>query len=236
MNKRLYCITGPGRSGSSLLAAVIAHSGGNFGMEARIDWDHQKGSMEHPWGHASYTYLSRKRKLSESILPQRLFGMAYLDRQFKSSMSKLKAVDYAKSSTLVWVVPYLTQVGIAPKVIVSFRDFTSYALSRHRKFGWDFDKLVEGYINVYMTAWVQLHSYGGIIVDYADMCDTANNEWLSGISELTGLRIDDLIASRDRIVKQASIRSMELPGQVSAKIGEVAGLMLRHKNRVFEGE
>jgi hypothetical protein len=236
MNKRLYCIVGPGRSGSSLLAAVIANSGGNFGMEARVDWDHVKGCMEHPWGHASYTYLSRKRKLSDSILPQRLFGMAYLDRQFKSTMSKLKAVDYAKSSTLIWVVPYLTQVGIAPKVIVSFRDFGSYALSRHCKFGWDFDRLVDSYINVYMTAWVQLHLYGGLIVDYADMCDTANDEWLSGISELTGLRTDDLVASRDRIVKQAQLRSMELPGQVSARIGEVSELMLRNKNRVFVGQ
>lgn len=205
-------------------------------MDVQIDWNPVKGSMEHPWCHASYKYLSRKTKLRDSILPQRLFGMAFLERQFRSSLRKLRSMDYAKSTTLIWLVPYFSQVGISPKVIVSFRDFESFALSRYSKFAWDFDKLVDSYVNVYMTAWLQLHLYGGIIVDYADMCNTGENEWIFGVSTLTGLSTEDLTNNRDRIVKPLSRKSMPLPQQMCSRIYEVAELFSQHKNRVFVGE
>jgi len=235
MSKQLFCIVGTGRSGSSLLAAIIANSGGNFGLPAQVDWDSEKGSMEHPLCHVCYSCLSRISKLKESILPQNIFGISIMYSRFKRKLLRLQAVDFVKSSTLIWIVPYLRKVGISPTIIISFRDFESFAFSRLNKFGWDYNKLVNIYTNVYMTAWLQLHLYGGIIVDYADVQNMDRNEWISCLSTLTGLNVKDLINSRDRMVRQTKPRPKILPQNVDSTVYDIENLFLQYKNQLIIG-
>ncbi len=58
-----------GRSGSSLLAAIIADAGGNFGFPPEDEWDPESGAMEHPLAQqASHLfrrayYLRRAKRL-----------------------------------------------------------------------------------------------------------------------------------------------------------------------------
>ncbi len=232
----LYCIVGTGRSGSSLLAAIIAMSGGNFGLDTQVEWDHIKGSMEHPLCHICYKHLSRISKLKDSILPQKVFGISFLESKFKDNLRKFKTVKYAKSSTLVWLVPYFTQVGIHPKVIVSYRSFEDFALSRHAKFGWDYKKLADTYTNVYMTAWLQLHIYGGIIVDFSDVCNPQKNEWKDSVSKFTGLKTIDLIKSRDLIIKQVTPKPKILPQHLYSTIYHIERLFEQNKNQIIAGK
>ena len=50
MNDELvrFIMVTTGRSGSSLLAAIIADAGGNFGFPSEDEWDPAAGAMEHP--------------------------------------------------------------------------------------------------------------------------------------------------------------------------------------------
>ena len=48
-DKPKFLIVGIGRSGSSLLAAILAKSGGNFGLPSLDDWDRRDGVLEHPY-------------------------------------------------------------------------------------------------------------------------------------------------------------------------------------------
>lgn len=231
----LYCVIGTGRSGSSLLAAILAGSGGNFGMPAREDWDPVKGAMEHPACHASYKYLNRINRLHASPLPDALFGMGYLEKRFRATLSELRAFDFAKSSTLVWLVPHLDKVGLAPRVIVSFRRFHPYALSRHSKYGWSYKTLEDAYVDVYRTAWLQLNRYGGVIVDFDDLCRGDSAEWSEATARLTGLRAEELNACRGRLAKASGAKLAPGEDLAPAVIRDTEKLFLEHKDRMFEG-
>ena len=191
--------------------------------------------MEHPACHASYKYLSRINKLHASFLPDGLFGMWYFQKRFRSTLGKLRAFDFAKTSTLVWLVPHLEKVRILPRVIVSFRKFHPYALSRHSKFGWSYKTLEETYIDVYMTAWLQLNRYGGVIVDFNDLCCGERTEWSSVTGQLTGLRQEDLLANRNLLTRTTNLESPLGEDLAPEAIRDTERLFIEHKDRLFEG-
>ena len=47
-DKVRFIMVTTGRSGSSLLAAIIADAGGKFGFPSKDKWDPESGAMEHP--------------------------------------------------------------------------------------------------------------------------------------------------------------------------------------------
>ena len=54
---RKFLIVGTGRCGSTLLSAIIAKSGGSFGLPALEDWDRRGGALEHPCILSAYKWV-----------------------------------------------------------------------------------------------------------------------------------------------------------------------------------
>lgn len=154
------------------------------------------------------------------------------------NLEKLSALDFAKSSTLVWLVPHLSKVGISPKVIVSFRSFDGYALSRHDKLGWSFNHLVDAYVDVYMTAWLQLNRYGGVVIDLEDLCSEDESEWAKAVAELTTLKQEDLMANRDELLTTPKAKASNSfdSSQFPAEIRSTETIFAEHKNKIFAGK
>ena len=64
-----------------------------------------------------------------------------------------------------------------------------------------FEALHERYCRIASDALLQLTTFGGCVVDYDDIVDPANDEWIATISELTGLDADRLREARKARVK-----------------------------------
>ena len=92
MNKRFVIVT-PGRTGSSLLAAILSDSGAEFGIGAD-DWDPSVGAFEHPDLIAAADSFSKARQIGidRPLAPKkylwdvyRHIGKARLKKSFSAS-------------------------------------------------------------------------------------------------------------------------------------------------------
>lgn len=189
-------IVGPGRTGSTLLAAILSDVGANFGLDGIESWDPADGAYEHPLAHAAYRDHQRSRRLGASLVPDRLGRRPFARRRDRSLGRLLSQVDFVKSSTLVWLVPRIARLGYRPTILVSFRDFDGYARSRHRRFGLSAWELVEHYRDVYLTALLQLEIFGGGVVDHAALVDPGAVRWADPLAELAGVEPSRLLERR----------------------------------------
>ena len=203
MNK--FCIIGTGRSGSSMLANILALSGADFSITPSKEWDMVRGDMEHALAHKAYSYIHKIRFVEESFLPASIF-LPYYKRKLNKILFDLGDIQYIKSSKLVYVVPELAKKNQDIKVIIVYRNFNDYAKSRHAKYGWDMNRMRNEYINAYSTSILQLSIWGGVVVSYNDLTDVKKNEWAESLGALTGLDKEELIRNRDEIVKEPTIK------------------------------
>lgn len=191
-----YLIIGAGRSGSSLLAAILADAGAAFGMAHRETWDRGAGAYEHPLVHQARRWHSRAAKIDASLIPNAL-GHGFCVRRMNRALDELlRQVQFVKATDLVHLVPMIARLGYAPAVIVSYRPFAAYARSRHRKNGMDVAHLLDDYINIYRTAALQLQVYGGGVVSYSELVDPAQTAWAEMLAALTGLPAESILAAR----------------------------------------
>ncbi len=209
-NNVRYLIVGTGRSGSSLLAAILADCGADFGLPQRTEWDRVKGAFEHSGLHKAYAWQTRANKLSNAIIPD-YFGRNYFNKKCERVLAEtIRCTRYAKSSKLVWLVYRFKALGYTPKVIIQYRRFEGYAASRYLKFGWSMSKTIQEYTDVYETALLQLHLFGGCVVSYEDVNDMQQEKWASALSLITGINKEKLLTARTKIVNPKSTE-IEIP-------------------------
>lgn len=202
-DNRRYIIVSTGRTGSSLLASILADAGANFGMPSRESWNPESGAYEHPLFWSAYKWYSRAKKIDASIIPN-AFGWQYSQRKMQGELDQLmKQADFAKYPTgAIWLVHAIQKLGYDVRVIVNYRAFDEYARSRYLRFGWGINRITETYLDVYGTALMQLEYFGGCTVDFAEIVDRKETAWLDAIANLTGLPQEYLLHARDSRVNE----------------------------------
>jgi len=234
--RRFFLIT-PGRTGSTLLATILADAGADFSIDSREEWDTARGGwMEHAdIRRATHHFrLAFERSPTKPVwlwsrllwTYHRTMGKRYLRRALE------KAV-YLKAVHLDLAIPFAIKLGYFPQAIVNYRPFAEQALSSSQMLmSWSADALAGVYNRTYRNALMQIHSYGGCVVSHADLTDRRRTAWAAALSEVTGLPADKLLESRDRRSKGDQSAPTELPvldestRQSVAAIDALSGLAL----------
>lgn len=176
-------VTGPSRSGTTVLAALLSRLGVNFGLKDQA-WDVDSGYYEHPQLLCAYNEIRKCRKfapLSDNL------GHFFYRRAVRSLRRALALADAVKYPPLSSDLPALVRhAGYAPRLAISVRRFDGYALSRIRKEGVDWRTCKQDYMNTYGTALFNLCLYGGVIVVYEELQGGKRSRWLEPLMRLTG--------------------------------------------------
>ncbi len=203
MDKKRYLIIGPGRSGSSVLAGILADTGANFNMPVAKDWHRGSGAYEHRSMLNARKWHARGEKIAESLIPDRL--RSYCNRKRDSLLRDV--LDSAEYLKYCWPVDFaipIRHLGYEPVIIISYRPFYDCARSRHLRMGANFHQLVDSYIAAYLTAVFQLEVLGGCVISYNRLVDPNETQWAEVLSQITGFEAERLLAARAERIKRAS--------------------------------
>jgi hypothetical protein len=199
-SKTCFLVIGTGRSGSSLLSAILADAGANFAMGTVKSWNPSWGEYEHSLLHVAEAWRSRIRRIRASVLPDRLTALC--EPRMKQALAQLfDEADFAKSIPLVGMVDEIYRLGFKPVLIVNYRAFQEYARSilLSRSF-WDMPKLMEQYVATYSTAILQLEIFGGCTIGYDELVDPGETAWAQALSEITKIPQERLLEHRSQRV------------------------------------
>ncbi len=186
-----YFIFTSGRSGSSLLAAILADTGANFGMSAPSDWDPHSGQMENAnikkAAHHYRRMYDIERGTNYYLTPRieahcrRKSGQKYLK-------IALKEAQYLKIGDMDLLVQQSFSLGYIPRLLLSYRRFEETAVSilRGRKHVGP-DQIARDYVRLYRQGLMLVHCFGGCVVNYEDIVNPERKEWIDSISEITKL-------------------------------------------------
>lgn len=197
-----FLIVGTGRSGSTLLAGVLAGAGARFNMARVTNWNPRSGEYEHPLIHSARRWQSRAEKIKASLIPDILGRRFCVRRMQRDLRALLGEAEFVKSTDLIWLVHPIFRLGFPMRIIVSYRPFADYARSRYVRYGWNVADLVKSYRDVYSTAALQLHVYGGCAINYDDLVTPDQTAWADALAQLTGIARDSLLNSRAEIVRK----------------------------------
>lgn len=214
--RRRFFIVNPGRTGSTLLAAILADAGANFCFETPESWDPTTGGMEHEEIRAACYHFRKAYEISQGR-PSFALTKYLWDIHRHYGKKHLKAVldkaHYVKADNLDLAVQPAFQLGFFPCVILNFRNFEDHARSASVRSGHaTVAPLVHYYNRVIRNGMLMLHLYGGCAVGYEELVDPARTEWVSAVSQVTGLPREALLTSH---VKRVSIRT-EVPPECPA--------------------
>ncbi len=201
-DRRFFIVTAS-RTGSSLLAAILADAGAMFGMDAPCHWDPSGGALEHPdFLGAAHYYRS-----AAAIAPERpaRFGIARLRWVAYRSLAKrrlregLARARYIKLEAAHELIRPAFCLGIFPTIIVSYRSFAEQAVSLgmlRPDANWDF--LRARYQSTYGNALWLLNTFGGCVIGYERLHEGADDAWAQALAQTTGLPATRLIEARNR--------------------------------------
>ena len=229
-----YFVVTIGRTGSSLLAAVLADAGADFGLTVPKRWDPRSGQVEsraikkaaHHYRRAYDIGRGRKYLLSPAVETK-----CRLRRGRRYLAGALRASHFVKIGDLDLLIQPAFKLGYQPRVILNYRLFEatlpSLLVGRTHVGA---DQLCEEYVRIYRQGLMLLRTFGGCTVGYHELQDEAETRWSQALSGLTGLSETAMIDSRaqrlsghpdpDRIApiyasaSQLFERMRELGGQV----------------------
>jgi len=216
-NKRQrYFIVTAGRTGSTLLAAIMGDAGADFGMPVLDDWNTARGGpmeLSEVRRAANYFRLAFERAPRKPALPPARWIWTWNRSQGKRHLKRaLDKAVYVKAVNLDLAIPYSIKLGYFPRVIVSYRRFGPFALSYSQMLAsWSTETMAMDYDRIYRNAVLQLHAYGGCAVNYDELVDRTRTEWARNLAEVTGLPVDALLESRARRIKSAPREERPFP-------------------------
>ncbi len=213
--RRRFFIVNPGRCGSSLLAAIMADAGADFGMRVPDDWHPGEGELEHP----TMVRAVRRFESAYAIGADRPAGWRRRWRwdaaRHKGKRELRRALSEAlwfKADGLDLVVRPALQLGYRPTVILNFRRFGPHAASLFLRRGHlTVETLAARYDRICRNGLMLLEVFGGAAVDYAELIDREETAWASGLARATGLERDRILEARARRLSQGQPADRELP-------------------------
>lgn len=205
---RFFIVTAA-RTGSTLLSAILADAGADFGMAVPPRWDRAGGDLEHPDLWRAFRYFCSAETISAMGRPG--FGVARLRWNIYRSLGKrwlragLDRARFAKVYGAHKLVRPAFKIGYFPTVILSYRRIEDQALSlglMYAHANWEF--LRENYLHIYSNGLWLLNMFGGCVVGYDDMLNPTDTTWAKMLAHATGLPMARLIEARNRRIEDAS--------------------------------
>ncbi len=194
-----FLIVGTGRCGSTLLSAIIAKSGGSFGLPAVEDWDRSGGALEHPYIHSAYKWYSRATRIRDSLIPDQAATVCW--SICRSRLKKnLRVANYIKSTQLVWLVDEINRLEPVG-VIGIYRKFSGYLASRYQKGGGDYAQWRGVWMNVNATVLLQASIYPSALFSHEELIDPNESDWAAKLHELTGMPAQTILTARKELTK-----------------------------------
>lgn len=195
-----YIICGTERSGSTLLSAVLANAGANFGMSLKTDWNRNSGAFEHTTLINMIKYFKRKELYGNFSDRLKLFFENKIIQQIKNGLGEevtyLKYPIYSEQQAY-----YVRKSGFQPRLIMTIRKFEEVAQSQLYKHGGNYLDLKNYYIDTLSTCILELKNYGGCIISYDELTNLNERKWADRITQITGLSKNLLIEKRDTLLK-----------------------------------
>jgi hypothetical protein len=207
-SRRFFIVTAA-RTGSTLLSAILADAGADFGMTAPPRWDRAGGDLEHPELWRALRHFCHAETISAMGRPP--FGLARMRWNIHRSLGKkrlragLAQARFAKVYGAHKLVRPAFKIGYFPTVVLSYRRIEDQALSlglMYAHANWEFAR--DNYLHIYGNGLWLLNTFGGCVVGYDDILNPADNSWAAALERATGLPMARLIAARDRRVEDAS--------------------------------
>jgi hypothetical protein len=195
-----------GRSGSSLLAAVMAAAGADFGVPLPESWGAGSGSMEHPLAQeagrlarqAAAVQVPRGRP---SLL--RYLADVRLHRAKARVRRLLAQVDTVKADNMDLWVPHVPKMGYAPRLVVPYRapELVARSFLVQAKRNWP--EVADEYARINANALLQLHTYGGCAVELDELTDPDRTAWADAVAAVAGLDRTALLTARQRLLSRS---------------------------------
>ena len=199
-----YFVLTAGRTGSSLLCAILADAGANFGMQAPRDWDPRRGVMENETMRLATHHYRRAYEIDQG---RRFKISPGLEAKWRRGLGRNKLrqalgeADYFKIGDLDLAIQPSFKLGYQPKLIISYRQFepaaTSLLVGRTHNGP---DELAADYTRLYRQGLMLLHCFGGCVVAYTDL--HAGSAVWGSVAEVTGLEGTRLLAAAGERVQE----------------------------------
>jgi len=197
-----YFVVNSGRSGSTLLSVILAEAGAQFDLPIPRSWNPVGGEMEHPLGLRA-TAAFRRTSQAGSTKPegwlQRRAWQLHRSHGRRALRKLLAHADFVKCEDLDLVVASVFKLGFFPKVVLCYRRFEDYAVSRTLLKSYaNVDALLAHYCRTYRDGWLLLQTFGGCAVGFDELTDPNATAWARALSRVTGFAEESLLAARAR--------------------------------------
>lgn len=201
-DRRRYFIVSAGRTGSTLLSAILADCGADFAMSVPAEWDPGSGALEHAELHAATSLLRRVHEIDRdkpSSGYRRYVWSNLRSRAKRKLNSVLEEARYLKGENLDLAVQPAFKLGYFPSVILSYRRFEDLAVSSFiRRGASTFESLLAYYQRINRNGLLLMSAFGGCAIGYEQLVDPRDTSWVDSLAELTGIGASRLASARDR--------------------------------------
>lgn len=228
-----YLILGTGRCGSTLLSAILSHSGANFGIIKKSDWDKRGGYYEHPLAHKAQKWYSRAEKIRSSIIPDFL-GYRHCVNKCRNYISiLLNDVDYVKSTHLHKLVHIVNgERGYNPVVIGIWREPLPQIVSRAKAHGNTCVEALSQWFETNQNILLLLNIFPGCLIKFEHLKDSNNIEWSESLANLTGLERENLVDARNKLLDVVN-REFKVQFTLPSNIVNLKNDLEKYTNAIF---
>ena len=202
-----------GRSGSSLLCAILADAGGDFGLPVPDTWDPRHGELEHPPSSAPPTTCdapstSMPVAATCSFPAEAKPAAARPPRPRPGARGALRQIG-----DLDLLVQMGFALGYTPRVVLNLRRFEDSlpsTLVGRKHLGPD--ELAADYMRIGRQGLALMQTFGGCVVTYEDMLAGADGAWVDALAATTGLAADRLRTAVRKRVTAPRRAPLDVPG------------------------
>lgn len=210
--RRRFFIVSAGRTGSTLLSALLADCAANFGLPMIAEWDRGAGAMEHSGMRAASDLMKHAYDIGVGRPApgyRRLLWNTLRSAGKRRLRRALESADYFKGESLDLVVQPAFKLGYFPSVILSYRSFEDAAVSSFpRRSASTCEALLLEYRRLYRGGLLLLYAFGGCVVGFRQLIDRQDTSWARSLAQITGLDADSLVRARNRRLAPSS-RALE---------------------------
>ena len=201
-NGRRFFIVTVGRTGSSLLGAILSDAGADFGIPKEEAWEPSDGAYEHPELDAivqHFQYMTEIGNCRPNDLIPRIKWTIARHRAKAGLKALLPKATYLKGE-LYHLVHWSSRLGFHPTVIVSFRRFGEVLQSLGHLHPQPPSYHAEKYDLTMRNGLAFANIYGGCAIDYQELVDLRETGWALALSQSTGLTEESLLSARGKLV------------------------------------